>query len=151
MGFPPPLVDIVPYSISIRENLPLVNRENTISCVHPSSVRRISSPSTSTRMISSPMRRIHRHGTKYARSFPKKQNFPLSSGMIRVQTFPVTPSISRSQTQPSRLPSQILITSFSFSSENRSHFIKFLPLFFIFSFYSMFKRLIFRYFYAPFI
>ena len=83
-----------------------------------------SSASASIRIISSPTRLMHRHGTKNARSFPKKFHLQ-SSGMIIVQIFPVCTSTSRSQIHPRRLPSHTLMTSFSCKEENRSHFILF--------------------------
>src|SRR5699024_1734947 len=73
----------------------------------------------STRMVSGPIFRIHPNGITYSQSVPKKPQIFPGPGITIASTSPVQTLISTSTTQPSLLPLQILITSFSRSSQIR--------------------------------
>ena len=70
-----------------------------------------------TRITSSPICSMSHQSTRIGSHFENDSSFP-SGGISMDTTRPHSTSISRSQTNPSRLPSQMFMTSLFFSSEN---------------------------------
>lgn len=73
----------------------------------------------STRIISSPILRIHSNGIIYSASYPRNPQILPGPGTINASTHPEQILICRSATNPSRLQSHMLMTSRSFNPQNR--------------------------------